>query len=232
MASLRVRAIKIGKYLHASKFCRACELAPISFKVRMGFSIAEQRSTLNNALVKISHSSQTEQQAWQRYVQWHTAAGQCVTDRCEHFASLINIDAKILMTTSNNQPVTIVEKWLPNEEVVIGFDAQYNQTSQILTLCSIPYYLRRSCSNGQCNECLKQEAWCARKRIERNLVVIAELRTTPCRSRQDIAEWILIPTVEVALLSDNQYASCINVTFNGVYSLLWSTCFGTSLVAL
>ena len=47
-------------------------------------------------------------------------------------------------------------------------------------------------------------------------------------SRQDTAEWILIPTAEDALLSDNRYAGCINVTFNGVFPLPWSTCFGTT----
>ena len=81
----------------------------------------------------------------------------------------------------------IVENWLPNEEVVIGFDAQYNQQTEVLTLCSIPYSLRRGWNNGQCKECLEQEAWCARGRIERNLVVNAELRATPCRGRQDTA---------------------------------------------
>ena len=58
----------------------------------------------------------------------------------------------------------------------------------------------------------------------------AELRATPCRDRQDIAEWILIPTAEDALLFDGRYAGSINVTFNGVFSLLWSTC-GTTRVA-
>ena len=106
-----VRAIEFAKDLHASEIRHARELATLIFEIRMRFSIAEQRSTLSNALVGILHSSQTEQQAWQRYVQWHTAAGQCVTDRCEHLTSLINIDAGILMTTDDNQP-PIVEKWL------------------------------------------------------------------------------------------------------------------------
>ena len=229
--ALRVRAIEFARDLHASEVRGARELATLSFEVRMGFSIAEQRSTLSNALVGILHSSQTEQQAWQRYVQWHTAAGQCVTDRCEHLTSLINIDPGILMTTGDNQPPPIVERWLPNEVVVIGFDAQYNQTAEVLTLCSIPYSLRRGCNNGQCKEFLEQEAWCARGRIVRNLVVIAELRATPCRGRQDTAEWILIPTADNALLSDGRYAGCINVTFNGVFPLRWSTCFGTTRVA-
>ena len=92
------------------------------------------------------------------------------------------------MTTGDNQSPPIVEKWLPNEVVVIGFDAQYNQTAEVLTLCSIPYSLRRGCNNGQCKECLEHEAWCARVRIERNLVVIADLRATPCCGRQDTAE--------------------------------------------
>ena len=30
------------------------------------------------------------------------------------------------MTTGDNQPPPIVEKYLPNKVVVIGFDAQYN----------------------------------------------------------------------------------------------------------
>ena len=45
------------------------------------------------------------------------------------------------------------------------------------------------------------------------------------------AEWILIPTAEDALLSDGRFAMCINVTFNGVFPLPWSTCFGTTRVA-
>ena len=139
--ALRVRAIEFARDLHALGVRRARELATLSFEVRMGFSIDEQRSTLSNALVGILHSLQTEQQAWQRYVQWHTVAGQCVTDRCEHLTSLINIDAGILMTTGDNQPPPIVEKWLLNEVVVIGFDAQYKQTAEVLTLCSIPYSL-------------------------------------------------------------------------------------------
>ena len=166
MEALRVRAIEFARDLHALEFRRACELATLSFEVRMGFSIAEQSSTLSNALVRILHSSQTEQQAWQRYVQWHTAAGQCVTDRCEQRTSLINIDAGILTTTGDNQPPPIVERWLPNEVVVIGFDTQYNQIAEVVTLCSIPYFLRRGCNNGQSKACLEQEAWCARGRIE------------------------------------------------------------------
>ena len=57
------------------------------------------------------------------------------------------------------------------------------------------------------------------------------VRATPCRGRQDTAEWILIPTAEDALLSDGRYAGCINVTFNGVFPLPLSTCFGTTRVA-
>ena len=125
--------LEFARDLHASEVCRARELATLSFEVKMGFSIAEQRPTLSNALVGILHSSQTEQQAWQRYVKWNTAAGQCVADRCEHLTSLINLDAGILMTTGDNLPPPIVENWLSNEIVVIGFDAQYNQTTEILT---------------------------------------------------------------------------------------------------
>ena len=113
------------------------------------------------------------------------------------------------MTTGDNQP-PIVEKWLPNEVVVIGFDAKYNQTAEVLTLCSIPYSLRRGCNNGQCKECLEQEAWFARGRIERNLVVIAELRATPCRGRQDTAEWIL--KTRYCLTVDTQGASMLHST--------------------
>ena len=100
--ALRVRAIEFARDLHALEVRRARALATLCFEVRMGFSMAEQRSTLSNALVGILHSSQTKQQAWQRYVQLHTSAGQCVTDRCEHFKSLINIDAGIVMTTGDN----------------------------------------------------------------------------------------------------------------------------------
>ena len=113
------------------------------------------------------------------------------------------------MTTGDNQPPSIVEKWLLNKVVVIGFNAQYNLTAEVLTLCSIPYSLRRGCNNGQCKECLEQEAWCARGRIKRNLAVIAKLRASPCRIRQDTADWILIITAEDALLSDGRYARCI-----------------------
>ena len=67
--AFRVRAIEFARDWHASEVRRVRELTTLSFEVRMGFSIAEQRSTLSNALVGILHSSQTEQQAWQRYVQ-------------------------------------------------------------------------------------------------------------------------------------------------------------------
>ena len=66
------------------------------------------------------------------------------------------------MTTGDNQP-PIVEKWLPNEVAVIGFDAQYNQMAEVLTLCLIPYSLRRGCNNNKYKECLEQDACCARK---------------------------------------------------------------------
>ena len=212
--ALRVRAIEFARDLHASEVRRARELDTLSFEVKMEFSIAEQRSTLSNALVGILHLSQTEQQAWQKYVQWHTAAGQCVTDRCEHLTSLIYIDAGILMTTGDNQPPPIIEKWLLNEVVVIGFDAQYNQMAEVLTLCSIPYSLKRGCNNGQCKECLEIEAWCARGRIECNLVVIAKLCATPCQGRQDTAEWILIPTAKTSycLTVDTQGALMLHST--------------------
>ena len=120
---------------------------------------------------------------------------------------------------------------LKNEVVGFGFDAQYNQTAEVLTLCSIPDSLRRGCDIGQCKECLEHEACCARKRIGRNLAVIDKLCATPCRGLQNTAEWILIPTAEDALLSDGRYAGCINVTFNGVFPLPWSTCFGTTRLA-
>ena len=92
-------------------------------------------------------------------------------------------------------------------------------------------FFKTRLQNGQCKECLEQEACCSRGRIERILVVIAELRATPCRRRQDTAEWILIPTAEDALLTDGRYAGCINVTFKVVFPLPWSTCFGTTRVA-
>ena len=55
--ALRVRAIEFASDLHASEVRRARELATLSFEIRIGFSIAEQRSTLSNALVGILHSS-------------------------------------------------------------------------------------------------------------------------------------------------------------------------------
>ena len=58
--ALRVRALEFDRDLHASEVRRARELATLSFKVRMGFSIAEHRSALSNALVGILHSSQTK----------------------------------------------------------------------------------------------------------------------------------------------------------------------------
>ena len=60
---------------------------------------------------------------------------------------------------------------------------------------------------------------CGRKRIKQNLVVIAEMRATPYRGRQDTAEWILINMIENALISYGRSAGCINVTFNGVFPL-------------
>ena len=70
------------------------------------------------------------------------------------------------------------------------------------------------------------------KIIERNLVVIDELCATLCKNRQCTNKWILVPTAEDALLSDGRYERCINITFNKVFPLLWSTCFGITLVAL
>ena len=58
--ALRGRALEFARDLHASEVRRAREIATLSFEVRMGFSIAEQRSTLSNALVGILNSSQTE----------------------------------------------------------------------------------------------------------------------------------------------------------------------------
>ena len=46
------------------------------------------------------------------------------------------------MITGDNQPPPIVEKWLLNEVVEINFDAQYNQTAKVLTICSIPYFFK------------------------------------------------------------------------------------------
>ena len=37
-----------------------------------------------------------------------------MTDRFEHLTSLINRDFKILLTTGENKPPFIVDKWLPN----------------------------------------------------------------------------------------------------------------------
>jgi len=104
-------------------------------------------------------------------------------------------------------------------------------TAEVITLCSMPYSLRRGCEHGKCRECLKQDAWCTKSKIERNLVVIAELIATPCKGRENTAEWILLLTAEDALLSDTRYAGCLNITFDGVFPLPWSTCFGTTRVA-
>ena len=49
--ALLVRARDYARELHVSEVCRARELATLSFEVRMGFSIAEQRLTLSNALI-------------------------------------------------------------------------------------------------------------------------------------------------------------------------------------
>ena len=125
----------------------------------------------------------------------------------------------------------LFERWQPTEISIITFDAEYNSSTEVLTLCSIPYSLRRGCENGHCKECLEQEAWCSKGRIERNIVVIAELNTAPCKGKEDTAGWILLPTAEDALLADGRYAGCLNVTFSGVYPLPWSTCFGTTQVA-
>ena len=199
--------------------------------MRLGFSIAEQRSTLMNALVNILHAAHSESSAWRRFAQWHAASAQCANGKCENLNALINIDGGIITATEEGQPPAIVEKWKPTEVSIIAFEAQINQTSEVLTLCSIPYSLRRGCEHGNCKECLEQDAWCAKGRIERNLVVIAELKISTCKGRHDTAPWILIPTAEDALLADGRYAGCLNVTFNGVYPLPWSTCFGTTRVA-
>ena len=129
---MRVRAIEFARGLHAAKVRCALKLATLSLNARMGFSIAEKQLTLGNAEVGILHSSQTKSQAWQKFVQCQSVEGQCVIDRCKQFTGLINIDAGTLMTTNDNQQFSIVEKWLPNEVVVIDFDAQYNQTAEVL----------------------------------------------------------------------------------------------------
>ena len=55
VVALRVRSIEFARDLHASEVCRARDLATLSFQVRMGFSVAEQKSTLSNSLFKILH---------------------------------------------------------------------------------------------------------------------------------------------------------------------------------
>ena len=100
-------------------------------KLEWNLASQNKRYFLSNALVESFHSSRTKQKGWQRYVQWHTAARQCVTDRSKHLTSLIDIDTGILVTTGDNQPLPIVEKWPANEVVVIGFDAYY--TVELLT---------------------------------------------------------------------------------------------------
>ena len=55
VVALRVRAIEFARDMHASEVCPARELAKLSFEIIMRFSIAEQRSTLSNALVGILH---------------------------------------------------------------------------------------------------------------------------------------------------------------------------------
>ena len=229
--TLRDRTAKFAQELYATEIRRAQEMAALSIEMRLGFNIAEQRSTLMNALVNTLHAAHSESSAWRRFAQWHAASAQCANGKCENLNALINIDGGIITATEEGQPPAIVEKWKPTEVSIIAFEAQINQTSEVLTLCSIPYSLRRGCEHGNCKECLEQDAWCAKGRIERNLVVIAELKISTCKGRHDTAPWILIPTAEDALLADGRYAGCLNVTFNGVYPLPWSTCFGTTRVA-
>ena len=54
--ALRVWAIEFARDFHAFEVRRSPELATLSFEVRMGCSIAEQRSTLSNDQVEILHS--------------------------------------------------------------------------------------------------------------------------------------------------------------------------------
>ena len=231
MEILSSRLVKLAQEAHAAEINRARELSALKLEVRLGFSIAEQRSTLTNALVSTLHTSQIEANAWRRYAQWHSAAGQCVYDKCEHLNRLITADGGIITAAEDGQPPPIIEQWQPTVVSVIAFEAQFNQASEVLTLCSIPYSVRRGCEQGKCKECLEQEAWCAKGKIERNMVVIAELKVTTCNGRQDTSPWVLIPTAEDALLADGRYAGCLNITFNGVFPLPWSTCFGTTQVA-
>ena len=228
---LRERAVNFAQELHAAERRRAHELAGLNMEVRLGFSIAEQRSTLTTTLANVLHMVHMEANAWRRFTQWHSAAAQCVNGKCDNLNTLINIDSGIITATEEGQPAAIVEIWRPTEVSIIAFEAQFNHTSEALKLCSIPYSIRRGCVNSKCNECLEQEAWCAKGKIERNLVVIAELKVRSCNGRYDKALWILIPTAEDVLLADGRYAGCLNITFDGVFPLPWSTCFGTTRVA-
>ena len=51
--ALCVQALEFARDLHAFEVRRARELATLSFEVKMGFNIAEQKSTLCNSLMGI-----------------------------------------------------------------------------------------------------------------------------------------------------------------------------------
>lgn len=56
-----------------------------------------------------------------------------------------------------NQRPLIVEKWLPNKVGVINLDAQYNQTANVQTICSILYFLKRDFDNNNWRTCLNKK---------------------------------------------------------------------------
>ena len=228
---LRTRAVEFARQLHTAEVLRTRQIHTLTTEMRIGFSIGEQRSSLSNALTTVLNNALLEAAAWRRFSQWHTAASQCAKGKCEQLNNLIQVDGGMASSLDERQPTPIVEKWHTSEVAVVAFEAEYNSSTEVLTLCSIPYSLRRGCDHGRCQECLEQEAWCANGRIERNVVIISELQAAPCNGNSDTGGWVLLPTAEDALLPDGRYAGCLNVTFDGVFPLPWSTCFGTTRVA-
>ena len=99
---------------------------------------------------------------------------------------------------------------------------------KLILKCKFAYFVTPSKVIQQFKE--TQEV-CKQILIKQTLVVMTELRATPCRGRQDIAKWILINVTENALIFEGRFASCINVTFNKALPLPGSTCFGTTRVA-
>ena len=110
--------------------------------------------------------------------------------------------------------------------LIILIRLQVKSVWELILKCNIAFKLSKVIQQFK-----EAQEVCERKIIEQTLVVIATMHATPCRGRQDIAEWILINVIEHALISDSRYTGVINVMFNKALQLAWSIWFETTRLA-